>query len=66
MEFAQTVYLVIVVGLIFLFFISLTVFIRRLLTNYSLRSNEAKDVEKKLDKLIEQNDIIISLLKEKK
>ncbi|RCW62762.1 DUF4083 family protein [Saliterribacillus persicus] len=66
MEFAQSVYLVIVVGLIFLFFISLTVFIRRLLTNYSLRSNEAKDVEKKLDKLIEQNDIIISLLKEKK
>ncbi|MRH43259.1 DUF4083 domain-containing protein [Aquibacillus halophilus] len=66
MDFVQTVYLVIVVGLIFLFFISFTVFIRRLLTNSSIRSNEANEVGKKLDTLIEQNDVIISLLKEKK
>lgn len=66
MDFPQTVYLLIVLGLIILFVISFTLFIRRLLTNSSARVNEANEDAKKLDRLIEQNEKIISLLEEKK
>lgn len=63
MDFSQTFYLLIVLGLITLFVISFTLFTRRLLTNSSARVNEDA---KKLDRLIEQNEKIISLLEEKK
>ncbi|MFC4559279.1 DUF4083 family protein [Virgibacillus kekensis] len=62
----QTVYLVIVFALILLFIISFIFFVRRLLINSSTQGNEAEEIEKKLDRIIEQNDRIISLLKDKK
>jgi len=62
----STIFTIIVIGLIILFFISLTLFIRRLLINSSVRSNESIEFGKKLDKIIEQNEEVISLLKEKK
>ena len=58
--------IIIVLGLIILFVISLTLFIRRLLINSSARSNESNELGKKLDILIEQNEKVISLLTEKK
>ncbi|MGW9165837.1 DUF4083 domain-containing protein [Priestia megaterium] len=47
------VYLVIIVGLIALFVISFTLFIRRLLINSSIKSNHSIEINKKLDKIIE-------------
>lgn len=61
-----TILTIIVIGLIILFVISLTLFIRRLLINALVRSKEYSEFEKKLDKIIEQNEKVISLLKEKK
>ncbi|WP_371514643.1 DUF4083 family protein [Solibacillus sp. R5-41] len=56
----------IVFGLILLFGFSFTLFIRMLLINSSARSNKSNKLEQKLDMLIEQNEKIISLLKERK
>ncbi|WP_274310393.1 DUF4083 family protein [Solibacillus daqui] len=61
----QFIPIVAVFGLIILFFISFTLFIRRLLINSSVKSNNANKIGNKLDMLIEQNEKIISLLKEK-
>lgn len=47
------VVLVIFVGLMALFVISFTLFIRRLLINSSIKSNQSVEIEKKLDKIIE-------------
>ncbi|MGE7023625.1 DUF4083 family protein [Solibacillus cecembensis] len=56
----------IVFGLILLFVFSFTLFIRMLLINSSARSNKSNKLEQKLDMLIEQNEKILSLLKERK
>lgn len=47
------VVLVIFVGLVALFVISFTLFIRRLLINPSIKSNQSVEIGKKLDKIIE-------------
>jgi len=47
------VYLIIIIGLIALFVVSFTLFIRRLLINSSIKSNRSIEIEKKLDKIIE-------------
>ncbi|MGX4607649.1 DUF4083 domain-containing protein [Priestia sp. JNUCC 25] len=47
------VYLVIIIGLIALFMISFTLFIRRLLINSSTKSKHSIEIDKKLDKIIE-------------
>ncbi|MFM1655206.1 DUF4083 domain-containing protein [Brevibacillus sp. B_LB10_24] len=47
------VYLCIVFGLIALFVVSLTLFIRRFLVNSSIKNNQLNKIEKKLDKIIE-------------
>lgn len=53
----------IVVGLIILFIV---LWIRRILINSSIRKNSRyKEIGEKLNKLIEQNDKIISLLDKK-
>ncbi|MCH7322613.1 DUF4083 domain-containing protein [Solibacillus sp. MA9] len=62
----QLIPIIAVFGLIILFFISFTHFIKKLLINSSARTNNANEIGKKLDMLIEQNEKIISLLKEKK
>lgn len=62
----SNLFMITVILLIFLFFISFALFIRRLIINSSVKSNSYNDLEKKLDKLIEQNEQLILLLKEKK
>ncbi|WP_394514359.1 DUF4083 domain-containing protein [Priestia aryabhattai] len=47
------VYLVIVIGLIALFVISFSLFMRRLLINSSLKTKHSIEIDKKLDKIIE-------------
>ncbi|MBP1931981.1 DUF4083 domain-containing protein [Ammoniphilus resinae] len=49
---ASIVYLGIVIGLIALFVVSFTLFIRRLLINSSVKSIQTDEIEKKLDKII--------------
>lgn len=49
-----------------LFFISFFLFIRRLIINSSVKANSLSDLEGKMDRLIEQNDQLFLLLKEKK
>ncbi|MEM5003160.1 DUF4083 family protein [Priestia megaterium] len=51
------VYLIIIIGLIALFIVSFTLFIRRLLVNSSIKSNRSIEIEKKLDKIIELLEI---------
>ncbi|AQU77158.1 DUF4083 family protein [Priestia megaterium] len=51
------VYLIIIIGLIALFIVSFTLFIRRLLINSSIKSNRSIEIEKKLDKIIELLEI---------
>ncbi|MFY2253025.1 DUF4083 family protein [Priestia megaterium] len=51
------VYLIIVIGLIALFVVSFTLFIRRLLINSSIKSSRLIEIEKKLDKVIELLEI---------
>ena len=51
------VYLIIIIGLIALFVVSFTLFIRRLLINSSIKSNRSIEIEKKLDKIIELLEI---------
>ncbi|MDG0029973.1 DUF4083 domain-containing protein [Priestia sp. Y58] len=50
---ASIVYLCIIIGLIALFAVSFTLFIRRLLINSSVKSNQSIQIDKKLDKIIE-------------
>ena len=57
---------VIVLLLVILFFISFALFIRRLLINSSVKANNSNDLGKKMDKLIEQNEQLLLLLKEQK
>jgi hypothetical protein len=51
------VYLIIIIGLIALFVVSFTLFIRRLLINSSIKSSRSIEIEKKLDKIIELLEI---------
>ena len=57
---------VIVLLLVILFFISFALFIRRLLINSAVKANNSSDLSEKMDKLIEQNELILLLLKEQK
>ena len=57
---------VIVLLLVILFFISFVLFIRRLLINSAVKANNSKDLNEKMDKLIEQNEQLLLLLKEQK
>jgi hypothetical protein len=50
---ASIVYLCIIIGLIALFVVSFTLFIRRQLINSFVKSNQSVEIEKKLDKIIE-------------
>ncbi|WP_394542877.1 DUF4083 domain-containing protein [Priestia aryabhattai] len=50
---ASIVYLVIVIGLIALFVVSFSLFIRRVLINFSLKTKHSIEIDKKLDKIIE-------------
>ncbi|WP_409368489.1 DUF4083 family protein [Lysinibacillus sp. 38-6] len=61
----ESLYSIIVILLIVLFFISFALFIRRLIINSSVKANNLSDLEKKMDRLIEQNDQLFLLLKEK-
>ncbi|AST90030.1 MULTISPECIES: DUF4083 family protein [Sutcliffiella] len=58
-------FFIIVFALILLFVISFSMFIRRILINSSIRANNSNAIAKKLDKLIEQNEKIVSLLEKK-
>lgn len=61
-----TIYFVIVIGLIVLFFVSLFLFIKRTSRNSSIRKSETVKNGEKLDLIIEQNEKIISLLENDK
>jgi len=61
----ESLYSIIVIFLIVLFFISFALFIRRLIINSSVKANNLSDLEEKMDRLIEQNDQLFLLLKEK-
>jgi hypothetical protein len=61
----ETIYLTIAIGLIILFVVSFTLFIRKMLINSSLRNSGSNEIEKKLDMIIEQNNKLISLLEKK-
>ncbi|KQL33635.1 DUF4083 domain-containing protein [Psychrobacillus sp. FJAT-21963] len=50
------IYQVIVLGLIVLFVVSFTLFIRRLLLNQQAKQHQLNELEKKLDKIIELID----------
>ena len=62
----ENLFLLIVMLLIILFFISLALFIRRLIINSSIKANNSRDLGEKMDKLIEQNEQLLLLLKEQK
>lgn len=59
-------FMIIIKLLILLFFISFALFTRRLLINASVKSNKSNELENKLDKLIEQNEQLLLLLKSEK
>ena len=61
-----TIYFVVVIGLIVLFFISFFLFIKRNSRNSAIRKNETVANGEKLDRIIEQNEKIISLLENDK
>lgn len=61
----ESLYSIIVILLIVLFFISFALFIRRLIINSSVKANNLSDLEEKMDTVIEQNDQLFLLLKEK-
>ena len=50
------IYQIIVLGLIVLFVVSFTLFIRRLLLNQQAKKHQLNELEKKLDKIIELMD----------
>ena len=52
----DTIYQIIVLGLIVLFVVSFTLFIRRLLLNQQAKKHQLNELEKKLDKIIELMD----------
>ena len=56
---------IVIVLLLVLFFISFALFIRRLIINSLVKANHLSDLERKMDQLIEQNDQLILLLKQK-
>lgn len=56
---------IVVILLIVLFCISFVLFVRRLVANSSVNANNSNDLSKKIDKLIEQNEQLLLLLKEK-
>lgn len=62
----EVLFLIIVILLIILFFISFALFIRRLIINSSVKANNSSDLGEKMDKLIEQNEQLLLLLKEQK
>ncbi len=47
------IYLCVMIGLIVLFLVSFSLFIRRLLINSSIKNIHSDQIEKKLDKIIE-------------
>ncbi len=49
---ADALYQVIVLGLVILFVISFSLFIRRLLVNQKVKNSQLNELEKKLDKII--------------
>jgi len=57
--------LLIVVGLIILFVLSFTLFIRKMLVNSTTRTYETNEIGEKFDIIIEQNKRIIELLEKK-
>jgi Domain of unknown function (DUF4083) len=59
------IYQIIVFGLIILFVVSFFLFIRRILINASLRIKKLNEIGEKLDKIIEHNEQIITLLEKK-
>lgn len=52
--------------LIILFFISFVLFIKRLIINSLVKANNSSGLVRKIDRLIEQNEQLLLLLKEKK
>ena len=58
--------MIIILFLIILFFISFALFVRRLIINSSVKVNNSSDLEEKMDRLIEQNEQLLLLLKDKK
>jgi len=50
------IYQVIVLGLIVLFVVSFSLFIRRILLNQQVKNHQLNELEKKLDKIIELMD----------
>ena len=62
----ESLYPIIVIFLIVLFFISFALFIRRIIINSSVKANHSSNLEEKMDRLIEQNEQLLLLLKEKK
>lgn len=65
MDISSAIYSLIFLLLAILFMISFALFVRRLLINSSIKSKGTSDIATKLDKIIEQNEKIISLNKEK-
>ena len=61
----EAISLIIISGLIILFVLSFTLFIRRMLINSSIGNSGSNEIEKKFDTIIEQNNKIISLLEKK-
>ena len=59
-------FMIIVLLLTVLFFVSFSLFIRRLIINSLGKANSSSDLEGKIDRLIEQNEQLLLLLKEKK
>ncbi|MCU9595686.1 DUF4083 domain-containing protein [Caldibacillus thermolactis] len=59
------IYQIIVFGLIILFVVSFFLFIRRILINATLRIKKLNEIGEKLDKIIEHNEQIITLLEKK-
>ena len=61
----NSLFILIVMLLIVLFFISFALFIRRLIIDSSVKANNSRNLEEKIDRLIEQNEQLLLLLKEK-
>ena len=58
-------FMIIVLLLTVLFFVSFALFIRRLIINSLGKANSSSDLEGKMDRLIEQKEQLLLLLKEK-
>lgn len=61
----ELIYLIIILGLVVLFFISFFHFIKRVLRNSAMRESESLKNGEALQIIIKQNEKIISLLEEK-